>query len=62
MTTPCLNAEEELAGARESTARRLDALARLVRQSTASLAHYDEAYSLIMKCAGDVRRLLDAKS
>ena len=51
--------EEETAFVREYTAERLERLAAMIRRSTASVEHYDEAYSLIVQCAGKVRSLVE---
>ena len=57
-STP-MSTVSEVDEAREQTAARLERLARRIRaNTTADVAHLDEAYSEIVKCAARIRSLL----
>ena len=59
---PLETAEDILAFTREQTAVRADRLAAFIRRSTASEEQFDAAYAALVKCAGEVRKLLEVKS
>ena len=62
MVGPLQTTEDILAFTREQTAARADRLAAFIRRSIASEEQLDEAYAAIIKCAGEVRNLLEPKA